>query len=194
MSNVSVLAPERLRQRFHLESFVETGCFHGESLETAQHAGFGKLVSCDISEACVAECRGKFPRAAIWHGDSLTMLGQFLPGLPEFAGRTLFWLDAHYPSFYGIEETESLRYPLPEELNLIRRTKPGWEHDVIAFDDLRVIRDPHNPCYRPGELQGKDFGLYVDITLASLYMPFAATHSLQIIRLGEGAAALLPYA
>ncbi len=64
---------------------------------------------------------------------------------------------------------------------------------MIAFDDLRVIRDPHNPRYRQGELLGDEALLYQDITLAKLYMPFAATHSLQLFHDGEGAAALLPY-
>jgi hypothetical protein len=151
-------------------------------------------VSCDIRESSVEECREKFPVASILHGDSTTMLGQYLPTLPEASERTLFWLDAHFPSFYGLGESEATRFPLPEELGLIRQHKPGWEHDVIAFDDLRVIRDRHNPRYRPFELRGPDAKLYVDITLASLYMPFVATHSLQLFREGEGAAALLPYA
>lgn len=186
--------PWRLRQSYGLDTFCETGCYQGRSLAEAQAAGFGKLISCDISSECVLAARARFPHAAILHCESTVMLGPCLDALQAVMGRTLFWLDAHYPATFGLAETEENRYPLPQELRLIREGKRGWEQDVFALDDLRVIRDRNNPRWRPGELTGEDASLYMDITLDELYAPFAATHELQLLHAEEGVMLLLPQA
>ncbi|MGH9475975.1 MAG: hypothetical protein ACRD1C_06550 [Terriglobales bacterium] len=193
MSNIAVLQPERLRRQYQLDTFVETGCNLGVSLALARLSGYAKLISCDVDPRCVPACRKNFPKAGILLADSLTMLGPCLPALGKVMGRTLFWLDAHFPSFYGLPEPPAQRYPLPQELRLIRQGKTGWQHDVIGMDDLRIIRDPRNPRYQPGE-PGVDPALYQDVTIAGLYEPFAATHTLQLIAAEEGAMVFLPRA
>lgn len=192
MSSIAVLQPERLRQRYQLDTFVETGCYMGVSLALARLCGYTKLISCDIDRRCVLACRQNFPKAGILHADSLTMLGPCMSPLQAVMGRTLFWLDAHFPSYYGHPEPPEHRYPLPEELRLIREGKRGWQHDVIAMDDLRVIRDAANPRYRPGELCAAEEHLYQDVSIADLYEPFAATHELRIIADEEGSMMFLP--
>lgn len=187
-----MLQPWVLRQQYQLDTFVETGCYEGASLTQAHWAGFEKLISCDISRAAVDTCRAAFPHAAILHCTSTTMLGPCLPALQKVMGHALFWLDAHFPSFYGLEETPATYYPLPEELRLIRSGKRDWEHDVIAIDDLRVIRDRNNPRFRPGELHGPEERLYQDITIAGICAPFAATHECKLLHAEEGVLLLLP--
>lgn len=194
MCNLSVTMPADLRRQFRLETFCETGCYQGESMALAYAAGFPNVITCDINPVRVAECRQRFPRATVLHAESTAMLGPLLPDLVPHMGRTLFWLDAHFPGYYGLPETTQTRFPLAEELRLIRQGKPGFAHDVIAIDDLRVIRDPANPRYRHTELQGAEAKLYVDVTLAELLGPFAATHLVVIVHAFEGALVLLPKA
>lgn len=177
MSNLKMIRPVGLRQRFQLDTFFETGCYQGESMFLAYAAGFQKVISCDIDLDRVNHCRKLFPGAAVLHGESTHVLGPLMPQIAPVMGRTLFWLDVHFPSFYGMQETEANSYPLAQELRLIRENKPNWAEDVIAFDDLRVIRDPANPRYRPGELLPPEDQYYRDITLESLLAPFAATHT-----------------
>lgn len=187
-----MLYPAQLRAQFRLTTYVETGCFLGRSLRLAQQAGFGDLLSCDICERYVLQCRKRFPGARIVHGDSLSMLRRCLP--TRMGGPALFWLDAHFPATFGLPETAANRYPLPHELELIRTLRRGWQHDVIAMDDLRVIRDRRNPRWRPGELRGRHAACYQDITLAELCQPFQATHEIALLQQAEGVALFLPRA
>lgn len=192
MSDLSLLTPSLLRRCFHLDTFVETGCYQGDSMALAYGAGFPKVISCDLDWNRVEACRERFPDAAVLYAESTALLGPLLPHLLPVMGKTLFWLDAHFPGYFGLAETKQNRFPLAEELRLIRENKPGYADDVIAFDDLRVIRDPLNPRYRQGELQGEESALYVDVSLEALLGPFAATHTAAFIHAQEGAVALLP--
>lgn len=192
MSLLTAIRPVGLRQKFGLDTFFETGCYRGESMFLAYAAGFTKVISCDISLESVQECRLKFPGAAVLHAESTYALGPLMPQIAPEMGRTLFWLDAHFPSLYGGKETASNRFPLQEELRLIRQHKPNYSCDVIAFDDLRVLRDPANPRWRPGELAPPEDRLYMDVTLEQLIAPFADTHDAALTLDGEGALALLP--
>ncbi|MGH9393475.1 MAG: hypothetical protein ACRD1E_04840, partial [Terriglobales bacterium] len=158
----------------------------------AYAAGFPKVISCDIDPSRVEECRTRFPMAAVLQAESTELLGALLPQILPSMGKTLFWLDAHFAGFYGLAETDANRFPLAEELRLIRKNKPDYADDVIAFDDLRVIRDPLNPRYRQGELSGEEAQLYIDVRLEELLAPFAATHEAAFVHAQEGSVALLP--
>lgn len=128
---------EKLRLDFDLENFVETGCYEGEGLGVANLFGYKTLLSCDINEKYAKYCQQQFPHAQISHLDSLTFFKSFLPTI---FGKTLFWLDAHYPSYYGHEdETIETKFPLFDEINLIKKYKKNYEKDVIICDDLRVL-------------------------------------------------------
>lgn len=192
MSNIAVLNPALLRRSFQLDTFLETGCFRGDSMALAYAAGFPKVISCDINPDNVAACRQRFPEAEVLEAESTEMLGPRFPEILPGMGKTLFWLDAHFAILYGHDETDRNRFPLAEELRLIRDGKPDYIHDVIAFDDLRVIRDPANPRYRQGELTGDEASLYVDITLKELLEPFAASHEATVVHAQEGSVVLLP--
>lgn len=187
-----MLYPSELRRQYGLDMFVETGCFLGRSLEQARRAGFERLLSCDICERYVRKCRKRFPQAQIVHASSTAMLEGLLPTLQ--GGRALFWLDAHFPATFGLADEVAWRYPLPRELELIRRSRQGWERDVIAVDDLRVIRDPGNPRWRPGELRGRHAACYQDIRLRVLCAPFEATHDVALFEEAEGMLLFVPRA
>ena len=133
---------EEFKDKYNLETFVETGCYLGEALHEANQLDM-KLYSCDIRKEFTEDCSKLFPNAIILHCDSVAALQGFIN---EPLGRTFFWLDAHYPSNYGGRDTDETKMPLLRELQIIKE-KDGIEHDVIVCDDISNIADPDNACY-----------------------------------------------
>lgn len=147
MSNLSdqSINTEQLKKEYSLKYFVETGCYLGQGLELAKQQGYEKLISCDINNNYVSHCKQHFPDAEIVHSHSVYFLNSVLPSL---SGPTLFWLDAHYPKYYGLEnEQEGTRFPLIEEAKLICQHKKNYQNDVIICDDLRVLSKENNVNY-----------------------------------------------
>jgi hypothetical protein len=127
----------------HISNFIETGCYLGEGLAAAQ-GHFSNYYSCDISKKYVDKCKRLFPHADIYHLPSDIFLIRLLDAVRQ---TSLFWLDAHYPAQYdkGIKETDYNRFPLLNELRIIKRNKAFYEYDIIICDDLRVVQSDDNP-------------------------------------------------
>ena len=139
------LEVQKLKNNFNFTTMVETGCYEGDSLNFANSIGVEHLYSCDINEHYVNRCRSTVPTAHIFHQESISFLKDILPTLDQ---PTLFWLDAHYPIYYGLgAETEETKFPLVEELKLVKQFKRNVEKDVIICDDLRVLSPDNNPYY-----------------------------------------------
>jgi hypothetical protein len=175
-----------LKQRYNLNNIVETGCWHGDGLTFAKKIGIQNLYSCDINERYVAECRDLLPNATIHHQDSIEFLKEILPGL---TGLTLFWLDAHYPVYYGLEEENTLtKFPLVEELKLVRELKSNYQQDVIICDDLRVLAAENNPYYLPSI--GDQF--MVEHSIKDLTDVLADTHNFYTMQADTGNLIFIP--
>ena len=139
------LAVRELKQQYGLTTFVETGCYEGKGLIYALGLGFEHLLSCDIVDRHAHWCRVYIPKAQTLTQDSEGFLKRILPSLDE---PTLFWLDAHYPLYYGhSHDTKETKIPTLTELRMIRDTKPNFERDVIIVDDLRALEPKDNPFY-----------------------------------------------
>lgn len=165
------LEAQRLKQEYNLTTLVETGCYEGDSLNFAKSIGFEHLYSCDINETYVHRCRNAFPNAKIEHQESISWMKDTLPTLE---GATLFWLDAHYPIYYGLGNEDDLtKFPLVEELKLVKQLKKGFEKDIIICDDLRVLAPDNNPYYA-GFLDQK---FMVTHSIADLVAVLADTHT-----------------
>jgi len=178
-----------LKSKYNINNFVETGVYLGASVEIAYNSGFTSVYSCDIDNGHVSNARSKFPHANIFSGDSITFLKELLPSLN---GATLFWLDAHFPEFYNFAyEDPTWKMPLFTELQLIKETKVGYQHDVIMCDDMRVMRHPNNPKYVPGELQEY---LYIDMDWDAFVNQFSDTHDYQLLMPDSGAIIWTPKA
>jgi len=192
MSTLQFHHLESLRLQFELEAFVETGCYQGDGIAAVLAAGFWAVRSCDIDARMVEHCRNRFAgdaRVRIEIGDSVSALGRILG---EDLGPALFWLDGHYPAFYGLGELETAvtRFPVPQELELIHLFRKGAVSDVILVDDIRVVNAPDNPRWRPGEVA--DY-YRVDLTsLAELCQKFEDTHELEVDGQQEGLLVLSP--
>lgn len=164
------LTVDSLKKDFNLVTLVETGCHEGDSLNFARSLGFDNLYSCDINEVYVNQCRALFPTAKIAYQESISWMKDILPTIND---ATLFWLDAHYPMYYGLSvENETTKFPLVEELKLIRQFKKNFEKDVIICDDLRVLATEDNPYYA-GFLEKR---FMVEHTLNDLISVFSDTH------------------
>ena len=148
MSNISSLnnglGVSDLKHKHQLTSFVETGCYQGDSLMFAKDIGFDKLYSCDIDNNCVIKCQALIPNSKITNLESISFFKEILPTLTE---KTFFWLDAHFPAYYGLPENETTKFPLIEELKLIKSLKHNYQHDVIMCDDIRILLPDGNPYH-----------------------------------------------
>lgn len=171
---------------YQLDTFVETGCFHGSGLKFAKDIGFQNLYSCDINQTYVDECRNKFPGADIRHQESISFLKEVLPTIQ---GRSLFWLDAHYPVYYGLDNEDTVtKFPLVEELKLVKSLKPNFDQDVIVCDDLRVLLPDGNPYYNPAI--GQQF--MVDIKIQDLLDVLKDTHHHFLVDIDTGNLIFVP--
>lgn len=121
--------------------FVETGVGDGTSLFWAAKRGLYSF-SCDVDPAMIA--RAWTARAAyaepmiisIETSESVPFLERLCPSL---YGKTLFWLDAHFPDNGGTS------WPLEQELAAIRAGKRRYQHDLILCDDMQFS------CAKPDE-------------------------------------------
>ncbi|RMH11301.1 MAG: hypothetical protein D6698_16575 [Gammaproteobacteria bacterium] len=162
---------------YSLENMVETGCYEGDGIQTALDLGIQRVWSCDISERYVTHCKKRF------QGQPVTiLLGLSTDVLPSICssveGPTLFWLDAHLPSYYGITGTdEKHKMPVVQELNIIREYKRGIDKDVIIVDDTRIIASADNPRFSRGECLPEH--LVTDVTLSEIQGVMKGTHRVE---------------
>jgi len=186
MSILSANYLRESRERFDLKAFVETGCYRGEGIRAALESGFEIIRSCDIVSQHAQYCSELFqarPEVSILNADSLSALATFLlEDLPP----TFFWLDAHYPGYYGRPdlEDEATKLPLLAELELIAKHRSGRYRDFLIADDMRVFCAPDNPRWIAGEIDD-DF-VVRGIGIEDLSRPFLNSHSVELVRDQEG--------
>lgn len=181
MSELSHLNIGTLKSKFDLQDFVETGCYLGNGIQCATDNNFTNIHSCDINQIYVTDCKTKFTHANIIHSESLAFLKELLPTLNN---RTLFWLDAHFPDYYGTnDKTEEFRIPLITEMELIKQLKPDYSKDVFICDDMRTFRSPLNSRYIEGEIEER---FYIDVDWNYFTGIFTNTHEYELINALDG--------
>jgi hypothetical protein len=124
----------RFKQTYGLRAFVETGCCEGRGLRVATDLRFEFLYSCDVNPDYVNLCRQHFPAAHLSVAESVEWLQSTVPALP---GPALFWLDAHFPDYFGhgrtFDPSKTPAFPVQQEVDILA-DRP---HGVILVDDLR---------------------------------------------------------
>lgn len=136
-----VRSPHLLKQRtvreyarkFRLRILVETGTYYGEMVAAVKDA-FESIYSIEFDPRLAALARKRFardPRIQILQGDSQSVVPGLLPSLNQPA---LFWLDAGY---YGWAGLQGDKQRLSTELEAILR-QPLAGH-VILLDDARGL-------------------------------------------------------
>jgi hypothetical protein len=142
-------------QRFDLKKYIkaynvsvlfETGAFKGNGIRHALEAGFEKVISTEIMDEFVELNQNQFRQyknVTILKGNSSELLDKHIFQIKE---NTFFWLDAHYPGAdgglldYNSDFDDSIKYPLENELRIIKKHRPTKE-DVILIDDLRLYEE-----------------------------------------------------
>ena len=121
------------RQRYESDVFIETGTYHGDMV-AAMLSETVEIYSIELGDdlyKCATERFASNPKVHLFHGDS----GQVLYSiLPQFSGRLLFWLDAHYSG--GETARGELSTPILKELDAILEFAPD---SVILIDDARCF-------------------------------------------------------
>jgi len=117
--------------KYAIDTFVETGTYKGAGVANALTLA-KEVYSIEIDrqryENAVNIFKG-FSNVHLYHGDSGKIL---LEIMPEFKGRCLFWLDAHY----GDDESPGQRRtPIIEELKTVCNYSGYF---VILIDDARL--------------------------------------------------------
>ncbi|BCL16663.1 hypothetical protein GCM10017556_44020 [Micromonospora sagamiensis] len=125
--------------------FIETGTFHGESLEYAARLPFDRIHSIELSPQLHRAAADRFAydnRITVHHGDSARVLPEVLAGLHEPA---LIWLDAHY--CFLDSARGPVDCPLLEEVEAIvaHERAAGLEH-IVLIDDYHIFgTSPSSP-------------------------------------------------
>lgn len=145
---------EKLIKDFDLSVFIETGTAYGDGLSFAAQFNFNKLYSIEYSKELFDICCNKFTdnRINLINWDSKNGLEFVLKEENELNNNILFWLDSHFhlAPITGNEETfnageEELRYPLQDELDLIKKYRINCK-DIIIIDDLRIYENGPYEC------------------------------------------------
>ena len=114
-------------QRFGLRTLVETGGYHGGTMECLR-GDFDRLVTVELGDALFEDIyRLEIPNVLCLKGDSGRVLGQFLM---FYGDPALFWLDAH-PS--GGDTVGVSTVVATELLAILDR---GNALDVVLVDDV----------------------------------------------------------
>lgn len=142
-------------RRFNLKKYIksynvpvlfETGTFRGNGVKYALESGFDKVFSTEIMDEFVELNQQQFRQnknVTILKGNSSDLLDEHIFQIKE---NIFFWLDAHFPGAdgglldYNSDFADSVRYPLENELKIIKKHRPTKE-DVILIDDLRLYEE-----------------------------------------------------
>lgn len=120
-------------ERFNLRILVETGTYYGEMVAAMKNR-FAEIYSVEFDSALAQRAAKKFarwPHTHILEGDSQIAVPELLPSLKQPA---LFWLDAGY---YGWAGLQGDKQRLTVELEAILRDS-RFRH-VILMDDARGL-------------------------------------------------------
>lgn len=128
-----------LGKTFLNHTFVETGTFDGRGAVFAVYAGFKSVhtIEVDLERARKARFRfSGFPEIVLHVGDTVDLLPQVLKDLKEKA--TIF-LDAHPIGFGDPSKGGKVKYPLVDELELIRQHSLRKDHSIL-IDDINALK------------------------------------------------------
>lgn len=125
-----------LREISGSESFIETGTYFGDTVESVR-TEFKNVLSIELSEELANKAKARFSgikNVEILNGDSGIMLAQALDRVKGKA--SVIWLDAHYSGVGTSKAFENT--PVIDEIIAIDRFGSG--SDVILIDDIRMFR------------------------------------------------------
>jgi hypothetical protein len=144
MGSINTFDITQIRNKFNINTFIETGTLWGAGVDYALASGFERIISIEINETLANSAKNKYinePRVTIIQGNSSLVLVDILKNIKE---PVLFWLDAHFPgadanlAAYKTELDAAENVPLEAELNIISQR---LYKDIIICDDLWLYED-----------------------------------------------------
>jgi len=145
--------------QYNLNGFLETGLGHGHGIQYATTCNFEICYSIEISKEVIQRYHrmyGNNSKINIIQGTSKFGLQHVFEH--DSNKQYLIFLDAHFPAadlgFAGFndEKNDSLKYPLLDELKIIKSRADKGYKDVIIVDDLmfysnEIFPDSHIKSY-----------------------------------------------
>jgi hypothetical protein len=126
-----------LIQTFNINTFVETGTCHGETIEKVV-TRFKEIHTVELSDELFQNVASKFgATVSCRHGFSVEFLKELLPYMGDRS--VIYWLDAHYSG--GPSAGEHAQCSLLDEIHTINNSRIG-NADFILIDDAHVFFSP----------------------------------------------------
>lgn len=148
--------PELLH--FLTDTFVETGTFQGDTLNTIAKSAVSKIISLELSDVFVNSCRKRFennPNIFIYKGNSKYEL---YDKIKDIDSKITFWLDSHWSGTPDVGCDPVTICPILEELDQIKQHS---NTHTIIINDIRLMNNSDN------KYQG--FPIKIDQILTKLY-------------------------
>lgn len=126
---------ELFKSKLNIQTFVETGTFHGDSIASALPY-FPTIYSVELSKTLADEAKERFkdyPQVHIDCSSSDTWLLQIQPQVAQYP--TLYWLDAHWCAASDTAGVTS-QCPLINEISAITTLSP---QSIVVIDDARLF-------------------------------------------------------
>lgn len=114
------------------DTFIETGSYIGDGIQSALNAGFNKIYSYELAPVYYEQTKKRFlneAKLSLFFGDSRTLLKELLK---TNKSKILFWLDAHFSG--GDTEGGGLEETLEKELSVIKESDVS--DFVLLIDDM----------------------------------------------------------
>tara|TARA_Y100000310_G_scaffold190080_1_gene190055 strand:- start:5703 stop:6290 length:588 start_codon:yes stop_codon:yes gene_type:complete len=193
MGNIDHIDLQQLFESTKITNFIETGTCDGLGVKYALTLPIDKIISIEIEPKLYEMCCETFKdenKVQLYCGHSPDILLDILP----VKGKTLWWLDAHFPGVdtdilnKTIQSTSNKeeRCPLENELRAIFKCG-GYEQDYFVIDDLRVYED--GP-FKSGNWEERS--LYGRDGIDFIYEMFEDTHTIKKSYADNGYILLLP--
>ncbi len=133
----------------HVDVFIETGTFLGDTAEIASRV-FSEVHTIELSDEIYQKAQKRLERYVNCHahrGDSPIVLERILP---HIKGNILFWLDGHYSG--GITAKTNKNTPILDEL--LATEKSGLTDPFILIDDIRLFQKTSDQFISESSLDG----------------------------------------
>jgi len=183
MGFISVFDIDKIKEKYDLNIFLETGTYMGGSLTHIKKFGFLKILSVELIKEIYDKCKIKFindENIFLYNGNSFDKIKEMLDQV-KTTDNILFWLDAHLPSHYSVDEYDiDLEIPLEKELKNIISNR-DISKDYFIIDDLRIYEDG---SYAAGNWL--DRKLYNTDGIQFIYDLFSKTHNIKKDYRNEG--------
>ncbi len=148
--------PELLH--FLSDTFVETGTFHGDTLNIIAKSNVSKIISLELSDVFVNSCKKRFennPKIIIYKGNSKYDL---YDKIKDIDSKITFWLDSHWSGTPDVGCDSDTICPLLEELEQIKQHS---NTHTIMINDIRLMNNSTNKY--------EGFPIKIDQILTKLY-------------------------